>query len=84
MLFEYVPMDDDNDNDIQTVNFAENFNFSSHNAAATSSNINNNNKKLRGGGELRENLLYLQNDGKNKYNVINLGADLQSEDEATV
>ena len=83
MLFEYVPMEDDNDNDIETVNFAENFNFSS-NDNTTSRNIKTNNKTLRGGRELRENLLSLQNDGKNKYNVVDLGAVLQTEDEATV
>jgi hypothetical protein len=80
MLFEYVPMEDDNDNDIETVNFAENFNFSS-NDNTTSRNIKTNNNTLRGGRELRENLLSLQNDGKNKYNVVDL---VQTEDEATV
>ena len=83
MLFEYVPMEDDNDNDIETVNFAENFNFSSNNNI-TARNIQNNNKISRGGRELRENLLSLQKDGKNKYNVVNLGVVLQTEDEATV
>ena len=87
MLFEYVPMEDDIDNDIETVNFAENFDFHSRSTTVlnTSSAINNNgsiNKKLRGSGELAENLLSLK---KDRYSVVNLGQGLQTkDDEATV
>jgi hypothetical protein len=88
MLFEYVPMEDDIDNDIETVNFAENFDFPSrgtvnslNNVNATINNTSSMNKKLRGNGELMENLLSLQKDNK-KYSVLNLGQTIN--EEATV
>lgn len=85
MLFEYVPMEDDIDNDIETVNFAENFDFPSRGTLNIRNNAMNNKSSMhtnvRGSDELAENLLSLPKDSKSKYSVLNLGQGLQTKDD---